>query len=77
MSDSDFATSAVGINDPDDLMVIPLGTGIRHDHRGIDADVRFTFRPAVEEDLIVDPGRDGGFAAMHTWAVGASIGANL
>jgi hypothetical protein len=75
LSDSTFAVSNVGIADSDDLVVIPLGAGIRYDYRGIDADVRFTFRPTIGEDLITEPGRDS--AALHTWAVGASIGANL
>lgn len=75
MSDTSFAVSNVGFADSDDLMVIPLGAGIRYDYRGVDADVRFTFRPTVGEDLITEPGRDS--AALHTWAVGASIGANL
>lgn len=76
LRDSEFAVSNVGFADSDDLMVIPLGAGVRYSYRGLDADVRFTFRPTVEEDLIAQPG-DNGAAALHTWAVGASIGANL
>lgn len=72
-----FTTSSEGIADKDDLMVFPLGAGLRYDYRGVDADLRFTFRPTIGEDLITDPSRDNGFAAMHTWGVGASIGANL
>lgn len=75
LSDSSFAVSNVGFADSDDLVVIPLGAGIRYDYRGLDADVRFTFRPTIGEDLITEPGRDS--TALHTWAVGASIGANL
>lgn len=75
LSDSTFRVSNVGIADSDNLVVIPMGAGVRYDYRGFDADVRFTFRPAIGEDLITEPGRDS--AALHTWAVGASIGANL
>lgn len=75
LRNSDFAVSNVGFRDSDDLMVIPLGAGIRYEYRGISADARFTFRPSIGNDLITEPGSDS--TALHTWAVGASIGANL
>lgn len=77
VTDAEFTTAAVGIRDQDNLMVFPLGGGLRYDYRGIDADIRFTFRPAVEEDLIIDTSRDSGAAAMHTWNLGAHVGGNF
>lgn len=72
-----FTTADVGIRDQDNLMVFPLGGGLRYDYRGIGADLRFTFRPAIEEDLIIDTSRDSGAAAMHTWNVSAHVGGNF
>ncbi len=77
VTDAEFTTAAVGIRDQDNLMVFPLGGGVRYDYRGIGADLRFTFRPAIEEDLILDTSRDSGAAAMHTWNVGAHVGGNF
>lgn len=74
VTDASFTTADEGIADSDDEMVFPLGGGLRYDYRGLDADVRFTYRPAVNENLITE---GTGFAAMHTWGIAAHIGANL
>jgi hypothetical protein len=76
-TDANFSTAAAGIAEKDDLLVFPLGAGLRYDYRGFDADVRITYRPAIGADLISDPIGSDGVAALHTWAIGAHIGANL
>ncbi len=72
-----FSTSDVGIADSDNLIVFPMGFGLAMDYRGVDADLRFTFRPAGGEAMISDPGQSNGFAPMHTIAFGARVGANF
>jgi hypothetical protein len=75
VTSADFTTAADGIADSDNQIVFPLAAGVRYSRYGFDADVRFTFSPAVSASLIVEP--DGDDAAMHTWNLGANVGASF
>lgn len=77
--EADFSRSATGLEDSDDLMVVPLGAGLsyRFDNvPGLTADARFTFRPAIGSDLLLsDPGTTSDdTVALHTWGIGAFVG---
>lgn len=75
VSNADFTTAADGIADSDNQVVFPLAAGVRYSRYGFDADLRFTFSPAVSANMIVEP--DGDDAAMHTWNLGANVGASF
>lgn len=77
--EADFSRSATGLEDSDDLMVVPLGAGMSYRFDsvpGLTADARFTFRPAIGSDLLLDdPGSDSDDAVgLNTWGVGAYVG---
>jgi hypothetical protein len=74
----DFTTASVGIGDSDDVMTIPLGAGVASVFSGVLADARFTFRPSVDSDLVLDDPNDrdqaGDYTALHSWDISARVG---
>jgi len=73
----DFSTSSVGIGDSDDILTIPLGAGVASAFSGFLADVRFTFRPAVDSDLVLDDPENlesDDYTELHSWDLSARLG---
>jgi hypothetical protein len=68
-----------GINDGDNLLELPLGGGLAMHYRGFDADVRFTYRPTINNNLIVNNADvlAPSYASMNTWSLGAQVGMNI
>lgn len=77
VTDADLTTAVVEISGQDNVMVFPLGGGLRYEDRSIATDARVTHRPALDEDLIVDASRDHRSAAIHTWNASAHVGGNF
>jgi hypothetical protein len=61
------------VNDQDDVLEIPLGVGLGYRVRGFLVDVRGSFRPAIDSDL-VPKNSEGDAAALHTWAATMRLG---
>lgn len=70
----EFTTSASGMDDRDDLLLIPVGAGVGYRYMNVVADARFTFRLATGEDLVVQDEANDEFAPMHTWGASARVG---
>ena len=71
VSNTDVNTSS--LEDSDNVLEVPLGVGIGYSFNGFIADVRGTYRPAFDDDLIrSDIGNDD--TGLDTWKVGANIG---
>lgn len=70
-----------GMNDTDNLVEFPLGAGVSYRRHGLVVDVRGTFRPTVEQNLVLTKRAlsptSSDFAPMHTWAASAAIGYEL
>jgi len=81
---ADFTTSANGIADSDDVLELPVGVGMAYRMQGLFADFRFTFRGAMDENLVRGKaeasrindtlGSNSGYLPMHNWAAGARVG---
>jgi hypothetical protein len=61
-----------GVEDSDDLGVVPFGAGLTLGYGRFLVDARFTYRSTFAEDLQVAGA--GGSPSLDQWAVGASIG---
>jgi hypothetical protein len=67
-----FTTSDAGMSDSDDLLQLPVGAGLSYRRGGIIGDARFTYRPTLGEDMVLEP--DGDYATMDSWGVTAGVG---
>lgn len=67
-----FTTSDAGMSDSDDLLQLPVGAGLSYRRGGIIGDARFTYRPTLGEDTVLEP--DGDYATMDSWGVTAGVG---
>lgn len=66
---TDFNTS--GIQEDDNVFVIPLGAGLGGSYQGFLFDARFTYKPAFDDDFL------GAGVDLDTWTVSANIGAEF
>jgi hypothetical protein len=78
VTETDVTLATVGMNDKDNLLEFPMGAGVSYRRDGFVADLRGTFRAAVNQDLVLttpslSPTSDD-FAPMHTWEASAAIG---
>jgi hypothetical protein len=64
-----------GIEDSDDIGVVPFGAGVTLGRGKLLFDARFTYRTSFAEDLAV--AASGAKASFDNWAVNASIGAEF
>ncbi|MCA9678795.1 MAG: outer membrane beta-barrel protein [Kofleriaceae bacterium] len=73
-----FKTSDVGMNDSDNLFVVPVGVGLAYRYQGFVADARLSMHIATNQDLILENAATDrsstSFAAMHTWGAAANLG---
>jgi len=80
VTQTSVSLSDSGMNDHDNLLVFPMGTGIAYRMGGFVADVRGTFRAATEQDLVLKnqtvlpTTNSNDFAPMHTWEASAALG---
>jgi hypothetical protein len=70
---NNVSTNLSSVNDQDDLVEVPLGLGLGTRYAGWLVDVRGSFRPAFDNDL-VPTNNSGDHAAMHTWAAALRLG---
>jgi hypothetical protein len=66
-------TNLSDVSDQDDLVEIPLGLGVGARASGFLVDVRGSFRPAFDNDL-VPTSNSGDHAAMHSWQAALRVG---
>lgn len=72
---ANFSLSDTGMNDSDDSIVYPMGLGVSfRDTSGVVIDLKGTFRPVSNQDLIIDPALSGEYAQMHSWEASAAAG---
>lgn len=64
--------AAPGLEDTDDVGVVPFGAGVTVGRGHLLLDARFTYRTSFDEDLALAAGQ--GPASFERWAVGASVG---
>jgi len=80
VTQTSVSLSDSGMNDHDNLLVFPMGTGVAYRMGGFVADVRGTFRAATEQDLVLKDQtllgttNSNDFAPMHTWEASAALG---
>jgi hypothetical protein len=67
-------TNTSDVNDSDDVLEIPLGIGLGYRVSGFLVDVRGSFRPAVDSDLLPENNQSGDSAALHAWAATLRLG---
>lgn len=61
------------LQDADDVIEFPLGAGLNYSYRRFIADVRGTFRPAIDSELLrTEIAQEEN--ELHTWKAGANIG---
>lgn len=66
-------TNTSSLEDSDDVIEVPMGVGVSYNYSNFIADVRGTFRPAFDNDLMrSEVGNDDN--ELHTWKVGANLG---
>lgn len=70
---SDSNTSS--FKDEDDVVMLPVGGGVSVVVGQAMLDLRFTYRPAFDPNLL--PAAGGGYANMDSWSAGAKIGFTL
>jgi hypothetical protein len=62
-----------GMNDSDDIGVVPFGAGVTAGYRGLLLDARFTYRPTFsDQDLVLST--NGTAGNLQSWGIMASIG---
>jgi len=72
---SSFALSDTGLNTSNNLLVVPMGTGIAYrDPSGFVADLHGTFRATSGSNLVLDGVGATSFARMHSWEAAAAVG---
>ena len=64
--------AAPGLEDSDDVGVVPFGAGVTFGRGSLLLDARFTYRTGFDEDLALAAGEDP--ASLEQWGVNASIG---
>jgi opacity protein-like surface antigen len=70
-----FRLSDTGLNESDNATVFPLGAGVAYrDRSGLVVDLRGTFRPTANNDLILESPGSRDFAPAHSWEASAGIG---
>lgn len=72
VSGETFTTADSGMRDAADIFALPVGAGLLYRERGLLADVRFTYRYGVGDELVLES--DGDYAPMTTWGFNAGIG---
>ena len=71
VENTDVNTS--NLQDADDVFEFPLGAGLNYSYRRFIADVRGTFRPAVDSEMLrSDIANEEN--ELHTWKAGANVG---
>jgi hypothetical protein len=62
--------ATASLNNNDDVMTVPMGTGFAAGYRGFLADLRFTYRLVERANLLAPSG--GG--SLNNWNLGAHLG---
>ncbi len=64
-----------GMNESDNAIVFPLGAGLAYrDTSGLVIDVRGTFRPTTDNDLVLENMNSATYAPLHAWEASAGLG---
>ncbi len=76
---ANFTLSDSGVNESDNSVVFPMGAGVAYRTEGLVVDLRGTFRPNTNQDLVLQNAGTGNanndkFAPMHAWEASAAIG---
>lgn len=66
-------TNTSSLNDSDNVLEVPLGVGFSYSFNRFIADVRGTWRPAFNDDLIRSDATNSD-DKLHTWRAGANLG---
>lgn len=75
ITNASFRLSDQGINDSDNMIVYPMGGGVQwRDSSGLVIDVRGTYRPTTDYNLVSERSANGAFVPMHSWAATLSGG---
>jgi hypothetical protein len=80
VTQTNVTLSDSGMNDKDNLLEFPMGTGLSYRSGGFVGDLRGTFRAATDQNLVLKPTASAvgptsnDFAAMHTWEASAAVG---
>jgi len=82
LDERDFSLADTGINQHDDMVVVPVGAGISYRLAGLVADLRGTFRATSGASLVLEqpampqqqPAGAVAFAPMHAWNMSLSLG---
>lgn len=70
-----FNLSDTGMNSSDNAITFPLGAGIAYRTRtGLVLDLRGTFRPTTDSNLVLETAGSTNYAPMHTWEASAALG---
>lgn len=80
VTETNVTLSDSGMNDTDDLVAFPLGGGLSYRMGGFVGDLRGTYRPTTDQNLVLRGGAPIGsptsddFVPLHTWEASAAIG---
>lgn len=70
-----FSMSDSGINDRDNSVVFPMGTGISYRQPdGLVFDLKGTFRASTQAGLVIESEGSKSYAPLHTWEASAALG---
>lgn len=70
-----FTTTATGMNDSDNAIVLPMGIGVAYrDKSGLVVDLRGTFRADTNSQLVLEEMASPNYVPMHTWEASGAIG---
>jgi hypothetical protein len=70
-----FSMADSGINDSDNSVVFPMGTGISfRTPTGLVLDMRGTFRANTQAGLVIDTTGNDSYAPLHTWEASGALG---
>ena len=67
--DAGYDTRTADVNDADDVLTIPVGLGVGYRLDRLIADLRGTYRPAFDENLVLEQGSTKDHRDMDAWQV--------
>jgi hypothetical protein len=78
VANANVTLSDSGMNDHDNLLEFPIGTGLAYRVSGFVLDLRGTFRATTDQNLVLKTASvaptSSDFAPMHTWEASAALG---
>jgi hypothetical protein len=70
-----FSMADSGINDSDNSVVFPMGTGVSYRaQNGLVLDLKGTFRASTQAGLVIDTTGNDSYAPLHTWEASGALG---